>query len=128
MIAGADSSANPPSSFFSSNAPVNLSAYLATLGNLLAPLSRPDELSAAFAAFDLDDSGQVDVTELRAALLNCDSDGAQMSARQVDDVLGGFSGRRAFGRTGGRGEVFRYREFVGGLGGSEQRDGEAVEA
>lgn len=52
-----------------------------------------------------------------------------LDEREVDEVLGGFVGKRAFGAkremrggagsrgSGGRGEVFRYREWVGGLTG-----------
>lgn len=60
--------------------------------------------------------------------------GAVVDAREIDEVLGGFVGKRAFGLKemrggGGRGEVFRYREWVGGLmggGGGEEdkKDGE----
>ena len=47
-------------------------------------------------------------------------------------MLGGFVGRKAFGKemkgggvAGARGEVFRYREWVGGLmGGEDKKDGE----
>ena len=56
-----------------------------------------------------------------------------MSGRAVEEVVGGLVGRREFGRGGGnavgagagaRGEVFRYREWVGGLMGGEERKGE----
>lgn len=53
-----------------------------------------------------------------------------LSEREVDGVLAGFSGRRAFGSKAGgvaRGEVFRYREFVAGLvggGGGGEAQGE----
>lgn len=53
-----------------------------------------------------------------------------LSEREVDEALAGFSGRRAFGSKAGgvgRGDVFRYREFVGGLvGGSGEGKGEAA--
>lgn len=71
--------------------------------------------------------------ELRDALLHTSPEAGErvLSEREVDGVLAGFSGRRAFGSKGGvtgRGEVFRYREFVGGLvgGGEEGKSGEAV--
>lgn len=38
----------------------------------------------------------------------------------MEEVLAGFSGRRAFSAKdpiANRGEVFRYRDFVNGLGG-----------
>ena len=49
-----------------------------------------------------------------------------LSAREVDEVLGGFTGRRAFGKGNptGRGEVFRYREWVGGVMGAGEGEGE----
>lgn len=52
-----------------------------------------------------------------------------MSERAIDSVLEEFVGRRAFGAKGlnaakGKGEVFRYRDFMGNLsgggGGQEQ--------
>lgn len=60
---------------------------------------------------------------------------AVVGEREIDEVLGGFVGKRTFGAKemrgggGGRGEVFRYREWVGGLmdgggGGEDKKDGE----
>lgn len=93
-------------------------AFLNTLSGLLAPLSSQLELLNAFAAFDDDDSGQVDVSELRDALLHTspEADERPFTQREVEKVLGGFTGRRAFGKgVGKRGEVFRYQEFVGSI-------------
>ena len=77
----------------------------------------------AFAAFDDHDSGEIDVGELRDAVMHTapEGGGRVLSAREVDEVLAGFVGRRAFGKgnpMGGRGEVFRYREWVGGVMGA----------
>lgn len=84
---------------------------------------------AAFAAFDEDDSGQIDVGELRDALLSTlpepGESGKMLSEREVDRVMDGFVGRRilkkgAMGNNsglGGRKEVFRYGDFVGGIWG-----------
>ena len=53
-----------------------------------------------------------------------------LSVREVEEALGGFVGRKAFGKDvnsgGGRGEVFRYREWVGGVmgAGEGEKDGE----
>ena len=74
----------------------------------------------AFAAFDERDSGEIDVGELRDAVMHTapEEGGRVLSGRELDEVVGGFVGRRAFGKgnlTGGRGEVFRYREWVGGV-------------
>ena len=102
------------------------------MSTLLAPLSSEKELLAAFEAFDTDDSGQVDVGVLKEALLSTSGGrGGGMgigggglggrvclSAEEVDEVLEGFKGRRAFGTRGGggglsgAGDVFRYGEFV----------------
>lgn len=111
----------------------NLSAYLHSLATLLAPLSAPSELTDAFAAFDVDDSGQVDVEDLRDALLNVPGE-ASLSEGEINAVFDGFTGRRAFARgmgerAGERGDVFRYREFVGAvLGGKGQAEAEPVAA
>jgi hypothetical protein len=54
---------------------------------------------------------------------------------EIDQVMAGFTGRRAFSKSksgngglGKRGEVFRYHEFVasisGGNGGSERNQSE----
>jgi Ca2+-binding EF-hand superfamily protein len=111
----------------------NLATYLDTLSAPLAQLSPPDELLAAFAAFDIDDSGQIDARELREALLKTGPEPGEedyrMSEHEIDGVLEEFVGRRAFGAKGlnaakGKGEVFRYRDFMGNLsggsGGQEQ--------
>jgi Ca2+-binding EF-hand superfamily protein len=112
---------------------LNLATYLDTLSAPLAQLSPPDELLAAFAAFDIDDSGQIDARELREALLKTGPEPGEedyrMSEQDIDGVLSEFVGRRAFGAKGmnaakGKGEVFRYRDFMGNLsgggGGQEQ--------
>lgn len=114
--------------FFQPNGPVqlNLARYLDTLSGPMADLSQTDELAAAFEAFDVDDSGQIDVNELKNALLNTAPEpGEQMvrlSESEVDSILSGFSARRAFGAKGinvakGKGEVFRWRDFVGSING-----------
>ena len=50
-----------------------------------------------------------------------------LDEREVDQVLGGFVGKRAFGKglgKGGRADVFRYNEFVGSvMGGGEMGGG-----
>lgn len=103
------------------------------MSSLLAPLSSQTELLNAFAAFDEKDSGEIDVGDLRDALLNTAPEPGErgVGAREVEEVLGGYTGRRAFGKemrgTGlgqqGRGEVFRYREWIGGvMGGDEKKE------
>ncbi|KAK3643345.1 hypothetical protein LTR56_010301 [Elasticomyces elasticus] len=124
---------NDPSSlrtFFPSGGPekLNLARYLDTLAGPMSELSHPDELIAAFEAFDIDDSGQIDSNELRTALLMGGGDERSgLSEREVDSILGEFGGRRHFGGKGlghganggmGKGEVFRYREFMAGVGGT----------
>jgi len=95
--------------------PLNLAAYLTTLSSALSDFSPPEELLAAFAAFDEHDDGCVDVDELATALMGI---GERMSSRDVDRALSGFTRRRGLG--GGRsGEVFRYQEFVNVIGGGK---------
>lgn len=103
---------------------MNLSSYLNTLSSLLAPLSSASELNAAFAAFDVDDSGQIDLQELRIALLQTvpESGEVALTERDINTVTDGFSGRRAFSKgmskeSSKRGDAFRYTEFVGALTG-----------
>ncbi|PGH23262.1 hypothetical protein AJ80_02678 [Polytolypa hystricis UAMH7299] len=131
---GLDASPSATSAFFPPGAPqtLNLPTYLNSIASLLAPLSSPQEMLNAFAAFDEDDSGQVDLDELRDALLNTSPDPNEkpLTEREVDEVVRGFTGRRVFGSKGGkaaglggagkRSEVFRYQEFVGSVtGGTE---------
>ena len=104
---------------------MSLPAYLTTLSSLLAPLSAPSELLSAFGAFDEDDSGQIDVEDLRDALLHTapepGSGGRPMSVKDIEQALEGFTGRRAFGKQQGlakKGEVFRYHEFVANVSGA----------
>lgn len=85
----------------------------------------------AFSAFDEDDSGQVDYAELRDALLNTTPDSGEnaLTEREIDRVMGGFTGRRAFGKHSGgmgggrRAEVFKYQEFVASVAGGSGPDG-----
>lgn len=111
--------------FFPPNGPgqLNLARYLDTLSGPLSELSASDELMAAFSAFDVDDSGQIDIADLRRSLLStAPEDGERLSERELDGILAEFSGRRAFGAKGlnvakGKGEVFRWREFMGAVSG-----------
>lgn len=111
--------------YFNGAPSINLATYLNTLSDLLGGLSRPNELSAAFEAFDDGDDGQIDLAELKDALLHTAPDAGEhrLTEREIDMVVEGFSGRRAFGKGGkglGRGEVFRYQEFMASLtGGGE---------
>ncbi|KAL4780198.1 hypothetical protein BJX76DRAFT_338834 [Aspergillus varians] len=108
---------------------INFPTFLNTLSQLLSPLSSRQELTNALAAFDEDDSGQVDVEELRDALLNTVPDDGErpLTEREVNEIFNGFTGRRAFGGKvgkaqggGKRGEVMRYQEFVNTImGGTE---------
>ncbi len=102
-------------------------AFLNSLSNLLAPLSSQQELLNAFAAFDDDDSGQIDVAELRDALLHTSPEAGEtaLTEREIEKVMGNFMGRRAFGKgVGKRGEVFKYQEFVGSIIGGGNTDTE----
>lgn len=108
-----------------------MGAFLNSLATTLAALSPSSELLSAFSAFDDDDSGQVDVAELRDALLHTAPEPGEraLTEMEVNKVMIGFTGRRAFSRStkpGGitkKGDVFKYQDFVnsvvGGSGSSE---------
>jgi Ca2+-binding EF-hand superfamily protein len=141
---GMDASPLALSAFFPPNAAssITLGRFLDLLSAPLAELSDSSELAAAFAAFDVDDSGQIDKHELRDALLNTapepGAEYARLTEQEVDAIMGQFSARRAFGAKGvlgkelgsggdrKRGEVFRYRDFISNISGSE--GGAAAEA
>lgn len=79
------------------------------------------------------------MAELRDALLNTAPEPGEraLTAAEVDKVMNGFTGRRAFNRKMStqlgtkRGEVFKYQEFVssimGSNGGSEETSRENSE-
>lgn len=108
----------------------------------MSPMSSSQELLNALAAFDDDDNGQIDVAELRDALLHTlpEDGGVPLTEQQIDEVFSGFTGRRAFGgrgaKAGGvkRGEVFQYHEFVrtvvgaGENGNNGRREASAAQA
>ena len=133
---GLDTSAASWAPFFPPSVPATLSlpTYLSTISGLLAPLSPQSELLAAFSAFDDDDSGQIDASELHDALIHTSPDIGEspLSGREIDAVLDGWVGRRAFGKglTAGsiktKGEVFRYRDWIANLGsiGDGAKEGE----
>lgn len=108
---------------------LNLAAYLNMMASLLAPMSREQELLSAFEAFDDQDDGQIDVAELIEALTNTAPEPGQqkLTEREIERVVEGFRGRRALAKNGkgglGRGDVFRYKEFVGSVcGGGSAKD------
>ncbi|KEQ76584.1 EF-hand, partial [Aureobasidium namibiae CBS 147.97] len=132
---GMDSSPKAVAAFFPPNTPssISLGRFLDLLSAPLAEISEPSELAAAFAAFDVDDSGQIDKHELKDALLNTAPEpGAEdfrLSDQEVDAIMSQFSSRRAFGAKGvfgkelaggnqKRGEVFRYRDFISNISGN----------
>lgn len=117
---------------------MTLAVFLNSLATTLSAMSPSTELLSAFSAFDDDDSGQIDLAELRDALLNTAPEPGEraLTAAEVDKIIAGFSGRRAFsknmaGGLGKRGEVFKYQEFVnsivGGTGASEPASHESSE-
>lgn len=123
------------SSYFNGAQSINLATYLNTLCDLLGGLSHANELGAAFEAFDDGDDGQIDLAELKDALLHTAPEPGEqkLTEREIDRVIDGFSGRRAFGKGGkslGRGEVFRYQEFMSSLtgGGNAEENGGAAAA
>jgi len=98
------------------------------LSTMLADLSRHDELTAAFAAFDVDDSGQIDIDELRDALMHTNPGPGKRSLtpRDLDGVFEEFSSRRTLAKgmagkeAGRRGEVFRYMDFMSEIQGANK--------
>ncbi|KAI0128908.1 hypothetical protein BJ170DRAFT_351972 [Xylariales sp. AK1849] len=130
---GMPSSPSEVSQFFPSGGPqtMTLAVFLNSLATTLTAMSPSSELLSAFSAFDDDDSGQVDLAELRDALLHTAPEPGEraLSAHEVDKIMADFSGRRAFSKSamaGGmskKGEVFKYQNFVnsivGGNSGSE---------
>ncbi|KAK7924008.1 hypothetical protein PG985_006062 [Apiospora marii] len=138
---GLSSSSSDISQYFPPGGPqtMTLAAFLNSLATGLSSMSPSAELMSAFSAFDEDDSGQVDLAELRDALLNTAPEPGEraLSAAEVDKIMAGFSGRRAFSKTmvgglGKRGEVFKYQEFVnsivGGNNNSEATSHEGSES
>jgi len=138
---GLDTSSSSLSTYFPpSQQSINLSSYLNLLCSDLTMLSRQEELLAAFSAFDEDDSGQIDVGELRDAVLStmpeAGEGGRMLSEREVDRAMEGFVGRRMFkrgqaGNNAGLGnskkEVFRYGDFVSGIWGGNGEAAQKVE-
>lgn len=125
---GLDNTPAALKNFFPPSGPaqLNLARYLDVLSGPLADMSQSNELRAAFEAFDVDDSGQIDVSVLRDALLRTapqpGEDNIQLGEREVDGVLGEFTSRRAFGSKGlhasnAKGDVFRYRDFMANISG-----------
>ena len=113
------------SAFFPPGAPptLSLAQFLTPLSTLVAEMSsRADELWSALAAFDEDDNGQIEVTELREALLRPapapEPHGqGPLSAVEIDQVIDGFRGRKTSGRKLGKEEVFRYQDFLAAVTG-----------
>ncbi|ROT38559.1 EF-hand [Sodiomyces alkalinus F11] len=138
---GLPADASDVSKFFPPSAPqtITMAAFLNSVASMLAALSAQSELISAFSAFDDDDSGQIDLAELRDALLHTAPESGErpLTAAEVDKVIEGFTGRRAFSRNmqqgglGKRGEVFRYQDFVnsimGANGNSESSSAEGSE-
>ncbi|KAI4850378.1 EF-hand [Aureobasidium sp. EXF-8845] len=137
---GMDSSPKAVSAFFPPGTPstISLGRFLDLISAPLSEISEPSELAAAFAAFDVDDSGQIDKHELKDALLNTAPEpGAEdfrLSDHEVDAIMSQFSSRRAFGAKGvfgkelaggdrKRGEVFRYRDFISNISGNGGAEG-----
>ncbi|RVX73728.1 hypothetical protein B0A52_02618 [Exophiala mesophila] len=135
------------SQFFPPGQPSQLSLpqYLTQLANLLVNLSPQQELLNAFSAFDDDDSGQIDIDDLKSAVLKTAPDAGvrPLSVREVERAMEGFTGRRILGKNvigiaGVRGlntpvpkrggDVFRYQEFVANLTGGPPHAGEGTHA
>ncbi|KAI5280589.1 hypothetical protein KEM52_004096 [Ascosphaera acerosa] len=128
---------------------VNLPSYLHHLAGLLEPFSAREELLNAFSAFDEDDSGQVDLDELKAALLDPalvagsagaggDPAGRLATAKDIEECVRGFTARRVFDAKGGgkggahgqwsggrRPDVLRYHDLVANIAGPVGQEGSA---
>ncbi|EXF78702.1 hypothetical protein CFIO01_03359 [Colletotrichum fioriniae PJ7] len=124
---GLPSKPSDVSNFFPPSTPqtMTMAAFLNSLATMLASLSPQSELLSAFSAFDDDDSGQIDLAELRDALLHTAPEPGErpLTEAEVEKVIEGFTGRRAFNRNmqgglGNRREVFRYQDFVNSIMGS----------
>ncbi|KAI5291621.1 hypothetical protein KEM54_002721 [Ascosphaera aggregata] len=113
---------------------INLPSYLNHIASLLVPFSSRQELLNAFSAFDEDDSGQVDLEELKAALLDpalsgAGSDGLKLTAKDIEDCVKGFTARRVFNAKSAKGnahgqwsggrrpDVLRYQDLVANIAG-----------
>ena len=136
---GLPSTATDVSRFFPPSAPgqtIPLATFLNSIATGLAALSPSAELLSALSAFDDDDSGQIDAAELRDALLHTAPEPGErgLTAAEIDEVMAGFSGKRAFGGRGKggaggfgkRADVFRYQEFVKSLSGESSGNAEAA--
>ncbi|KAK2050503.1 EF-hand [Colletotrichum somersetense] len=124
---GLPSSASDVSQFFPPSAAqtMTMATFLNSLATMLASLSPQPELLSAFSAFDDDDSGQIDLAELRDALLHTAPEPGErpLTEAEVEKVIEGFTGKRAFNRhmqggLGSRREVFRYQDFVNSIMGT----------
>ncbi|RYP73152.1 hypothetical protein DL771_003788 [Monosporascus sp. 5C6A] len=139
---GLPTSPSDLSEFFPPGGPqtMTLAVFLNSIAASLAAMSPAAELLSALAAFDDDDSGQADLAELRDALVRTAPEPGEraLTPAEVDKIVQGFSGRRAFTKhsvsaagTAKRGEVFRYREFVNSIvsggGAAEPNSNEAAE-
>ncbi|KAH6624502.1 hypothetical protein B0J18DRAFT_428478 [Chaetomium sp. MPI-SDFR-AT-0129] len=133
---GLPSNASDVAQFFPPSGPptMPMALFLNSIAESLAALSPGPELVSAFSAFDDDDSGQIDVAELRDALLHTAPEPGQepLTALEVEKVIAGFTGRRAFSKStaaglGKRGEVFRYHDFVNTIVGGNGAAARAAE-
>ena len=123
---GLDNSSGAMSTYFPpGSTSLNLGAYLNLLASDLTRLSRQDELMAAFSAFDNDDSGQIDIGELKDALLNtAPESGSSLTEREIEEAMEGFVGRRVLKKgqvnssLGGKKDVFRYGDFTSTIWGT----------
>jgi hypothetical protein len=80
---------------------------------------------AAFLAFDNDDSDQIDIAELKDALMTtAPESGSPLTEREIEEVMEGFVGRRVLKKgqinsnLGGKKEVFRYADFTSSIWGT----------
>lgn len=132
---GLDANEASLASFFQQDMPqsINLPVFLTIIAELLEPFPPSTELENALAAFDEDDSGLIDLADLREALVQTNpaengSDRSSLTENQLYEVVRDFTSSSALPRTPAskrlmRREVFRYQEFVSNITGAIGTEG-----
>ena len=85
--------------------PLNFAAYFTAMSSLLADTSSRDELMKALMTFDEEDTGKIDLAELKDSLTS-GRDG--LSAAEIDSITASYS----------RNGKFNYHAFVESLAGA----------
>ncbi|CCJ29537.1 unnamed protein product [Pneumocystis jirovecii] len=88
--------------------PLNFAAYLTFFSTHLSAISPREEIIDAFRTFDENNSGKVNLNELKDALMTM---GSRMSEEQVNNALKRFVS----------GNYILYRDLVNALAGTEEQ-------